>query len=355
MQSNRLPLLDAIRGLCILGVVMGHSYGISFIHERYDAVGLRPLAELLTYGLAIRVPVLFWLSGFVNMLVIGKYVNGHGGTWHFLARRFVRLSPTWWLSIAFVILVGSAAALRQALPLPLPSAYELICNLLYIPRVAAPDVIGGVAWTLCIEFQLYVLFAFLVMGVYKVVGSQQKRDTVLVVVTVIVSIACMAVAPHVIRTTWFFQHWPWFGLGIMTCLSSQKRIPYWLNLCLAAVVITGQAQLDSGPFLWLQALGVLLILVLGNTPLGSPKWQVGKSLKWLGDISYAYFLVHMQFNLRAHYLAGITDRLGLPIITVYITTILLPLLLAMAITPLMNRLDKFLMSILLPRKVASGK
>jgi peptidoglycan/LPS O-acetylase OafA/YrhL len=70
VDSKRLPLLDAIRGICILGVVMGHSYGFSFIHERYDAAGLRPLAELLTYGLAIRVPVLFWLSGFVIMLVI---------------------------------------------------------------------------------------------------------------------------------------------------------------------------------------------------------------------------------------------------------------------------------------------
>ncbi|MEY4915994.1 MAG: hypothetical protein RJA02_2263 [Armatimonadota bacterium] len=348
MDGKRLPLLDAIRGICILGVVMGHSYGFSFIHERYDAAGLRPLAELLTYGLAIRVPVLFWLSGFVNMLVIGKYINGQGGTWHFLARRFVRLSPTWWLSIAFVMLVGCGAALRQGLPLPLPSALELICNLLYIPRVAGSDVIGGVAWTLCIEFQLYVLFALVVMFVYNAVSDHAKRDTVLALTTIIVSIACMAIAPHVIRTTWFFQHWPWFGLGILTCLSAQKRIPGWLNLCLAAVIITGQAQLDRGPFLWLQSFAILLIVFLGNTQFGSPKWQYGKSLKWLGDISYAYFLFHMQFNLHAHYLAGITDRLRLPIITVYITTITLPLLLAIAITPLMNRIDKFLMAKLFP-------
>ena len=353
MESKRLPLLDAIRGLCILGVVMGHSYGISFIHYRYDAAGLKPLAEILTYGLAIRVPLLFWLSGLVNMLVIDKYVSGNGNTLGFLARRFIRLSPTWWLSIAFVMLVGSGAALRQGLRLPIPSAVELICNLLYIPRVAGSDVIGGVAWTLCIEFQLYLLFAMTIAAIHKVTRDRRIQDLSMAVWIIASSVICFYIAPNVIRTTWFVQHWPWFGLGIMSCLTIRRRIPQWMAIIMVAIVAIGQYRLDAIPFALIQWFGLLLIAVLSYQALDAKVWQHGRALKWLGDISYPYFLFHMQFNLHAHYLAGITDRLGLPIITVYIATVLLPLLLAIAITPLMNRIDRYLMARLFPRGAAA--
>ena len=113
---------------------------------------------------------------------------------------------------------------------------------------------------------------------------------------------------------------------------------------MVAIVAIGQYRLDAIPFALIQWFALLLIAVLSYQALDAKVWQYGGSLKWLGDISYAYFLFHMQFNLHAHYLAGITDKLGLPIITVYITTVLLPLLLAVAITPLMNRIDKFLMA-----------
>jgi peptidoglycan/LPS O-acetylase OafA/YrhL len=344
VESKRLPLLDAIRGLCILGVVMGHSYGFSFIHERYDAAGLKPLAEILTYGLAIRVPLLFWLSGLVNMLVIDKYISTNGNTLGFLARRFIRLSPTWWLSIAFVMLVGCGAALRKGLPLPIPSAVELICNLLYIPRVAGSDVIGGVAWTLCIEFQLYLLFAMTIAAIHKMTRDRRIRDLSMAIWIIASSVICFYIAPNVIRTTWFVQHWPWFGLGIMSCLTIRRRIPQWMTLIMVAILAIGQVRLDAIPFAVIQWFGLLMITILSYQALDANVWQHGRALKWLGDISYAYFLFHMQFNLHAHYLAGITDRLGLPIITVYIATILLPLLLAVAITPLMNRIDKVLMA-----------
>ena len=333
---------------------MGHSYGFSFIHERYDAAGLKPLAEVLTYGLAIRVPLLFWLSGLVNMLVIDKYISTNGNTLGFLARRFIRLSPTWWLSIAFVMLVGSGAALRQGLSLPIPSAVELICNILYIPRVAGSDVIGGVAWTLCIEFQLYLLFAMTIATIHKMTRDRRKQDLSMAIWIIVSSVICFYIAPNVIRTTWFIQHWPWFGLGIMSCLTIRRRIPQWMTLIMVAIVAIGQVRLDAIPFAVIQCFGLLTIATLSYQALDAKVWQNGRGLKWLGDISYAYFLFHMQFNLHAHYLAGITDKLGLPIITVYIATILLPLLLAFAITPLMNRIDKALMARLFPRAVAQA-
>jgi peptidoglycan/LPS O-acetylase OafA/YrhL len=288
--------------------------------------------------------MLFWLSGLVNMLVIDKYIAANGNTLSFLSRRFVRLSPTWWLSIAFVMLVGSGAALRQGLPLPIPGAFELFCNLLYIPRVAGSDVIGGVAWTLCIEFQLYLLFAISITVIHKMSRDRRMRDFLMAVWIVTSSLVCFYVAPNVIRTTWFVQHWPWFGLGITSCLTIGRRIPRWMSAVMVAIIAIGQYRLENSSFAAIQFATLVAIAILSFQKLDKPIWQRGTSIKWLGDISYPYFLFHMQFNLHAHYLAGITDRLELPIITVYIATVLLPLLLAIAITPLMNRIDRFLMA-----------
>ena len=77
-----IPLLDAIRGLAVLGVVMTHAYGASWISDRYDQAGFSGFAKVV--GTAVLwIPILFWLSGFVIMMVMQPYFDTKRNLWSF--------------------------------------------------------------------------------------------------------------------------------------------------------------------------------------------------------------------------------------------------------------------------------
>ncbi|MEY3600877.1 MAG: hypothetical protein RL169_121, partial [Armatimonadota bacterium] len=46
-QREWIPLLDAIRGLAVLGVVLSHAYGASWIADKYDQAGFSGFAKVV--------------------------------------------------------------------------------------------------------------------------------------------------------------------------------------------------------------------------------------------------------------------------------------------------------------------
>ena len=133
-QREWIPLLDAIRGLAVLGVVMTHAYGASWISDRYDKAGFSGFAQVV--GTAVLwIPILFWLSGFVIMMVMQPYFDAKRSLWSFFQRRMIRITPTWWFGIAFSICVSIVtAALHKQLPRGM-SPIEWLTNLTYTPFI----------------------------------------------------------------------------------------------------------------------------------------------------------------------------------------------------------------------------
>ena len=99
-QREWIPLLDAVRGLAVLGVVLSHAYGASWIAYRYDQAGFSGFAKVV--GTAVLwIPILFWLSGFVIMMVLQGYFGARRGFWYFCFLLMIRITAIWVFVLLF--------------------------------------------------------------------------------------------------------------------------------------------------------------------------------------------------------------------------------------------------------------
>jgi peptidoglycan/LPS O-acetylase OafA/YrhL len=82
---------------------------------------------------------------------------------------------------------------------------------------------------------------------------------------------------------------------------------------------------------------------------------MGKSLTFLGDLSYPYYLLHMPFVRHSNLFATFFEKLHLPFWFAYPVVVILPMAFACISKRMLDRIDKFLMATLFPKKVASGQ
>lgn len=150
----RLGVLDGLRGIAVLLVLWYHVWEISW---------LMPPAWLLFVPATgfIGVHLFFYLSGFV---IAYPFIRAHvAGTappsWgHFAWRRFIKIVPSYVLSIAVAYAIGYAQVQPNASPLP-----DLVTHLLFV-HTWFPQrygTIDGVLWTLAVEVEFYCIFPLL--------------------------------------------------------------------------------------------------------------------------------------------------------------------------------------------------
>lgn len=347
-----IPLLDAVRGLAVLGIVLTHSYHASLITNRYShssLSGLGPIVSLLNIG----VPVLFWVSGFVIMLVLRNHMLANRRLSEFCYRRIIRLTPTWWFGIAFSLAVSAlTAALHHQRPRGM-SAIEWLTNLTYTPFIFKQYTEVGVGWTLFIEVQLYL--AIMLMAYIIKRFAAKSIHGVLAVVLMLTGLASVVLGNRLDTDIWFTSSWAWFALGSLNYLASYRLTGAWYPVVLAAGMLVTQ------PWTALTHLNILTILILiaitiaFHPAVGQRHFQHWKSLTFLGDLSYPYYLLHMPFVRHSNLFATLFERLHLPFWLAYPVVVLLPMAFAYIAKRWLDRVDKFLMSILFQRTVASGK
>lgn len=341
-MDRRLPLLDAVRGLAVLGVVLSHSYWASRITDLYNQSWLQKVGLFFAFGSSIRVPLLFCLSGFLMVTIIAKYVSAKGIVRGFLLRRLVRLYPTWLIAIALSFLMTTFIAVLNHQEFPHWTAAKLFTNLTFTPFIFDEEAEIGVAWTLFIEFQLYIVF-----GIVFQVASWFRtfdRSKVLYWMLMITSLISYFLPDYTIGNVWFHPHWKWFSLGAIASISVSQNIyrPLPVLLCLFMMVMLLKS--GSRSTVIPQALLIGAVALLSLCRPSAFVWQLGKSFRNLATVSYAWFLTHILVVRHSHYIQVILTKLHIPIPVAYFLVVFLSLLLAIAITPLMNRIDKFLMA-----------
>ncbi len=150
-EASRLGVLDGLRGIAIALVLWYHIWEISWLSPG-------PLLQFLPATGFIGVQLFFFLSGFVISypFVRAMLARRPQPSWKdFAWRRFIKIVPSYVLSIAAAYAIGYAQIQPNASVLP-----DLVTHLLFIHTwfPLRYGTIDGVLWTLAVEVEFYCLF-----------------------------------------------------------------------------------------------------------------------------------------------------------------------------------------------------
>ncbi|HEV7179795.1 MAG TPA: acyltransferase [Candidatus Baltobacteraceae bacterium] len=153
-MKDRLGVLDGLRGIAVLLVLWYHVWEISWLPAPWSQY-----FQFIPETGFIGVPLFFFLSGFVITYPFLR-AQAHGQplpTWgHFAWRRFIKIVPSYVLSIAVAYAIGYAVTQRTgAAPWQ-----EILSHLLFVHTwwQATYGSINGVLWTLAVEVEFYCIF-----------------------------------------------------------------------------------------------------------------------------------------------------------------------------------------------------
>ena len=310
--TGTLGTLQAGRAIAAIVVVLFHASVATLPGDLHAGTAGPRIFDIGEVG----VEFFFVLSGFIMYLVHRRDFGQPGRAGRFLWKRFVRIYPVYWLVMA--VLVCAYAAFPQMGPENAHDPWRLAQSFLLLPTNGFPVLV--VAWTLQHEVLFYAVFiAFLMRprpGAALFAGW---------------SLACAVCIAPGLRA--FIHPFPWhflfapfnllFGFGMVAAIWAERMHPeravrvFWIGLALflaAPVSITyGLADWNVG--LKTLSVGAGAMLMVAALAAGERKrgWRVPRALCFLGDASYAVYLVHvpaMKFTAPLLLWLGVPDVLA---------------------------------------------
>lgn len=309
-----MPELDCLRGLAIAMVLLFHGFA-----SRYSTEGLsgipRLFVQMVSPGWA-GVNLFFALSGF---LITGILLDSqHQARYYrnFYVRRALRILPAYYALLVLLALLGRHGILDQKF-----SWAFLGMSVIYLsnmsPLLGVPMQFG-VLWSLSVEEHFYLFWPLVVRNV-----SRNIVGIMAVLITVGASFARVA-------AFWlgydYFGHYTWLvadALALGALLAVLARGSFgtrWGMTIVALVAFLGGILLVlighlfhpalAGGSLDITALNLLCTAVVAlSLVLGTGPWNVlfqNRPLKFLGEISYGLYLIHMLVfnvfdNLQEHF------------------------------------------------------
>jgi peptidoglycan/LPS O-acetylase OafA/YrhL len=187
--TKHLGVLDGLRGLAILWVMWFHIWELTFLPAP-DRLEFLPETGF------VGVLLFFFLSGFVISLpfVRSSVAKQSPPSWrHFAWRRFLKIVPSYVLSIALLYILGYAQVQPGASVGP-----DLLTHLLFIHTWFQEryGTINGVLWSLAVEVEFYCIFP-LVWALFK------KQPWLTAAAMIVISWAWRAYLAHCCYNTLF--------------------------------------------------------------------------------------------------------------------------------------------------------
>jgi peptidoglycan/LPS O-acetylase OafA/YrhL len=318
MKVNRIPAVDGLRTIAVLGVLWAHIWG--FFHNIPWRVGI-DLNRFISFG-RNGVDLFFVISGFCMYLMYGSKIArfSRDSFFDFLKRRWLRIAPAFYV----LIVVESIRLLLLDGRFPFPDFfYHLTFMNIFLPK----NLFSPIYWSLSTEFHFYLIFPFLFLFL-----KNQQDIVKRVVFGILICLACRVFLFYFHRadiasgeTISGFEIWyrfAEFGFGIIVAVLfvQNRELPSWVKSAMgfiigAVVAFAGRicmlteflahfgkwafiVRTLSEPLMTL-GFGLLLLNVISSQNIFSRilSW---KPFLFLGKISYSMYLWHY---LIAQYLS----------------------------------------------------
>jgi peptidoglycan/LPS O-acetylase OafA/YrhL len=274
--------------------------------------------------LSIGVTIFFVISGYCIFATTDAHSRSEHGAMAFAKRRFRRIYPPFWASLAVVVIgtavVYLAGGCRRFTCRPPVHLFDWLANVslthTWLPRWlrhdATPVTINGVSWTLCYEEQFY-----LVCGVAVALSRRRFYALPIAVTVAVLGLAALGVLGIAdlrpwVEGTFLDYKWLHFVIGGLLFYRLVKAPETWrwrIDLVFASLVIGLAAAMVTIPAYriwswanplfqtWIASVCALLLVVLRSHEPSALRLLTGmglyKPLKRIGAMSYSLYLVHL--------------------------------------------------------------
>ena len=301
-EPSRLPSLDLLRGLSILGVIAVHTAAAI-------PTGIGPLDSVLAAG-RFGVQLFFFVSAYTMCYMWQKRQGEATPVRNFYLRRFLRIAPLFWLAIAFYFALSKQSLAASWTQLLLSSSFLHG----FFPQAINAIVPGG--WSIAVEMSFYAFFPLLIIRF-----SKRRQPYLLLAIAIwilytfvvrslllsLLSSSAIGHSPAAIREFLYLifpNQAPVFLLGcylyhlLAACQFpsrfEQLLLGCWLAFSLAAGLISGEGHLGFAA-VYLGLAAAVYATVRARAQLAP--------LQALGRQSYAIYLSHFWI------LAVVAERL----------------------------------------------
>lgn len=299
-HSGHAPFraMEGLRGLAVTLVFLVHY--VTLLEPWLPSQGgTHDLASGLRSIGHAGVDLFFVLSGF---LIYGTLIVKDKPFLPYIWRRIERLYPTFLVVLAIYLFLSILFPNESKLPNELfPAANYLLANLLLLPGVFEIAPIITVAWSLSYEMFFYLVIPLIISCLRLRSWSQFQR------MALFLSIAALIMALNLFHA--FYVRIAMFAAGMLLWDSLSVGLP----------------KLDKVG-LWALAIGILCIYTLHDSDLPGVlryvvlfvtfyllcaaclgqrgvayRWFCWRPMRWLGNMSYSYYLIH-GLTLKAGFL-----------------------------------------------------
>lgn len=276
---KRLDALDAIRGVSALLVVLYH-----YTYRYYEIYGIN---NQLFFSIPLGyygVQSFFIVSGFVIFMSIKKTNTIRD----FVVHRFIRLYPTYWVSVIITFLV----VLVFSLPSREVTILEFIANLTMIHTQFGIKSVDGVYWTLLFELKFYLLMIILFKFRFL-----NKIELISIFIMIYIFFMNFLSYEHsfiykITRTVFILYYLNYFIAGIMyyKIYFKQENFLVYLTLFMSFVIgflLNGRENLEAV---------FIIYFVFFLFSVKKIDFLAKKPLVFFGTISYALYLIHQNIG-----------------------------------------------------------
>ena len=285
-RHARLLPMEGLRGFAVTLVFLQH-YAV-----QSQLIGLSP-GQTATFAAIARaygnygVELFFVLSGY---LIYGSLVRRSPSFLGFMARRYQRIYPAFLIVFAFALVATALAPGQGKLPSePWRAAAIVGMNLALLPGLFDIPRIVDVAWSLSYEMFFYIATAALVLGTGISRVPRRGRIAILLALSGAFLLLCFADLP------WLPARMMPFFAGMLLAEGAGERVPAWLGWAAPMAAIVAVAM-HGFPKPWDElaqtaAFFMLCAVCFRGRGLVS-LCMIWAPLRWLGNMSYSYYLLH---------------------------------------------------------------